>query len=610
MEESGTTVSSLREHAMDKNCSAQNNVAHARLVDLDAYGDETDNMSSSCGDFLAKSILELQIEHKRVLSELWAFKEEYVKASTPPASQTKQVCHGRDSPVTATWPPSQSQTVAYAARPLEFVHPGADLTSVRSQRRPSNPMDSWDLLPKKLVLSAPCSRPSIADRAGSTEDFLQICRAQALSKRVREPEVDARSSSRMRVRSSLERIVKSPVFEIVFAMLILGNSLAIGIETHIAAKRVDLTREVYIVIFIECLNFCFLIEWLLRVLTVGTSFFRAGPDFYWNWFDTTVIMLSIPSILTVFHVAAGDGTQQGGGWAPNNLRAARILRLTRIIHIIRASKMLTFIRALRYLVFSIVSTLKSLVWAMVLLVLIFYTFGTVMTEAATEFRVHSAGNYDDEDLETLELFWGDLLTSILTLFMAISGGVSWIEPLEPVKKMGSLWVSLFVIYIGFTYFAVLNVVTGVFCEKAIQSAQDDQTTMVQMMHDHRTVLQNRLHDLFFADSGNKSGTISLDEFEAKMDDDKVRSYFASMCLDVTDVSRLFRLFDKENRGLVDLTELVLGCTTMKGTARGIDMLGVAHDTKMVKEQVRRIARAFDELFYEEDASMKRRLSRQ
>ena len=39
--------------------------------------------------------------------------------------------------------------------------------------------------------------------------------------------------------------------------------------------------------------------------------------------------------------------------------------------------------ALRTLVLCIVSTMASLVWTLVLLVLIFYTFGVILTQART-----------------------------------------------------------------------------------------------------------------------------------------------------------------------------------------------------------------------------------
>lgn len=49
---------------------------------------------------------------------------------------------------------------------------------------------------------------------------------------------------------------------------------------------------------------------------------------------------------------------------------------------------------------------------------------------------------------------------MLSLFMSISGGVSWENVISPLKKISTAWVVVYLFYISFTYFAVLNVVTA------------------------------------------------------------------------------------------------------------------------------------------------------
>ena len=45
--------------------------------------------------------------------------------------------------------------------------------------------------------------------------------------------------------------------------------------------------------------------------------------------------------------------------------------------------------------------------------------------------------------------------TMLSLFMSISGGVSWENVISPLKAMSALWVILYLFYISFTTFAVL-----------------------------------------------------------------------------------------------------------------------------------------------------------
>eukprot|EP00913_Durusdinium_trenchii_P014667 g13761.t1 len=70
--------------------------------------------------------------------------------------------------------------------------------------------------------------------------------------------------------------------------------------------------------------------------------------------------------------------------------------------------------------------------------------------------------------------WQDVPESMLTLFLSITGGLSWEEALKPLRSVGLLAAGSMVLYIVIAVLAVLNVVTGVFCHTAIESAKADK----------------------------------------------------------------------------------------------------------------------------------------
>ncbi|CAJ1337572.1 unnamed protein product [Effrenium voratum] len=94
---------------------------------------------------------------------------------------------------------------------------------------------------------------------------------------------------------------------------------------------------------------------------------------------------------------------------------------------------------------------------------------------------------------------------MLSLFMSIAGGVSWVEVLAPLKFISSAWTVCFLFYIAFTYFAVLNVVTAVFCQSAIEAAQSDQVTMVQTLLDNKESHLKKFKALFSELGAEDSG---------------------------------------------------------------------------------------------------------
>ena len=98
---------------------------------------------------------------------------------------------------------------------------------------------------------------------------------------------------------------------------------------------------------------------------------------------------------------------------------------------------------------------------------------------------------------------------MLTLFMSITGGLSWVEALEPLRDASEIAAACMLLYIFITIFAILNVVTGVlssafvsqcsalqiyineqmmqkwnqvFCNNAIESAKADKDSRRLSVH--------------------------------------------------------------------------------------------------------------------------------
>merc|ERR1712176_1419853 len=142
-----------------------------------------------------------------------------------------------------------------------------------------------------------------------------------------------------------------------------------------------------------------------------------------------------------------------------------------------------FYRSLRILVHSIFSTVRQLGWTLFLIFLIMYMFGIVFTQGTTMYLIDLTNGVQvkPEDLDhrdKLEESYGSLPKAIYSLFKTICGGVDWEEMASPLSLLGWPFVTLFLVYVAFMYFAVLNVVVGVFCNSAIENAQKDQDAML------------------------------------------------------------------------------------------------------------------------------------
>ncbi|CAE7261761.1 SCN11A, partial [Symbiodinium pilosum] len=246
------------------------------------------------------------------------------------------------------------------------------------------------------------------------------------------------------------------------------------------------------------------------------------------------------------------------------MRVVRILRLVRVVRVVR------FFRALRVLIASIVHTLRSVVWALILLFLIMYTFGILFTHAYTDYASHG-GHGSPTTEEELKRHFGSVLVSILNLFAAISDGVSWINLITPLWEANGVWLGMFLIYIALVEFAVLNVVTGVFCQNAIESASLDQEMVIETQLKSKQLYTDQVCDLFHLMDEGKKGELTAVAFEQHINDPQVAAYFRALDMDLNNVWKLFTLLDPDGSGTIDLQEFVEGCLKLRGPATRLDM---------------------------------------
>ncbi|CAE7807866.1 para [Symbiodinium sp. CCMP2592] len=138
-------------------------------------------------------------------------------------------------------------------------------------------------------------------------------------------------------------------------------------------------------------------------------------------------------------------------------------------------------------------------------------------------------------------------------------------------------------FIAFTYFAVLNVLTAVFCQTAIESAQNDQTTMVHTMISNKNAILAKLQSLFYeiGSDGCDRGQLTLGAFETKMKNPEVHDFLESLGLNVWDAWSFFKLLDADGGGAVDIEEFFQGCLRHRGAARSMDVGKIIQDQEWI-----------------------------
>merc|ERR1712232_192950 len=155
----------------------------------------------------------------------------------------------------------------------------------------------------------------------------------------------------------------------------------------------------------------------------------------------------------------------------------------------------------------------------------------------------SEQQWHSSDAEGLREYFATLDSSILSLYMAISGGNDWGEFYSALILLPLHYRILWLLFITFAIFAVLNIVTGCFVESALQHGQHDAEVIINEELEMKASYYKSLTNLFEAIDENNTGIITIDEFEKILGDERAMAYFHALKLDVHDARTIFTLLD-------------------------------------------------------------------
>merc|ERR1719362_94071 len=376
----------------------------------------------------------------------------------------------------------------------------------------------------------------------------------------------------------LQKATRSWYYEWFSGFLIISNSVFIGYQTAFiasdSAERAERGLPVRAseptgILVVQTIFTClFFVELMLRWVADGLLAFFQTPDYLWSIMDVLIVGFSI--VDTTWNLAALVENEPVNNGVLGSVSVLRMSRVVRVVKIVKVIRIMSFFRELRIMVYSILGSMKSLIWVALILGTTFYIFAITFTAAAIT-HMDKTASWASEDTSELRAFYGTVDKSMLSLYMAMSGGNDWgmaFAALEPLEWQYQIF---FLLFITFAIFAVLNIVTGVFVDTAMSSnaSGDRQIMMHEALEGKKQYLQT-LRSIFEEMDHDGGGTISLAEFEEGLNDEKVKAFFSALKLDVTDARSFFKLFDKEQEDQITLDEFLEGCYKLQGYSRSLD----------------------------------------
>lgn len=192
-------------------------------------------------------------------------------------------------------------------------------------------------------------------------------------------------------------------------------------------------------------------------------------------------------------------------------------------------------------------------------------------------------NSDDADHQFLVVYWSSIGRAMCTLYMTITGGVDWATVADPLAAVGEHYFYLFVAYIAFFSLAVLNVLTGIFCEAAMEVATRANTNP----HVSTDVLSQaeRVYTIFRENDTHGCLDVSWPEIRLHMERPEVKEYFDMLSAEEHDLFRLFVALSGSADGRMLSHEFLSGCMDICGDTRKRDIVVLSSNYGSLRKQL-------------------------
>lgn len=363
-------------------------------------------------------------------------------------------------------------------------------------------------------------------------------------------------------KSCLSKAVLSSRFESLCVLVIVLNSMFVAYTANWEMQNLGQGLPTSFMWIENAFLTFYTIELILRLI-VHRLYFFVNSDMQWNIFDTVLVTVAIVDFVAGLLVdSSGD----------SNLVVMRILRLCKLAKIIRAIRAMRFFKDLAVLMESFKSAALTLVWTFVFLLLVVYIFSLVFMQGLAGYLVVQADDWSDPDFtEGVHKYFGTMPVSMLSLYMAMTGGDDWSLYFGLIERAGIVYAGFFIFFVFFSHLAMMNILTGMIVEKAVGAAAPDRDELVlQQRAKSRQDAREFTHLCKMLDR-QRTGTITWEQFKEHMQNQAMVEYMASLGLAVHEVELFFKIVAGAIDLPVSIDQFVEGCMQMKGGATGIDM---------------------------------------
>merc|ERR1712136_450129 len=248
----------------------------------------------------------------------------------------------------------------------------------------------------------------------------------------------------------------------------------------------------------------------------------------------------------------------------------------------RLMRFKSFFRKLRTILLAVMNSNTMLLWAFVVLLMTVYLFAMIFLNIAALHIYESSDG--DPFVDELRTYFSSLPMTMLTLFMSVSGGIDWWVAVKPLLGIGVSYAIIYVLFVVITQMGVLNVISAIFVNDAMETTRMDSDLRMQMEVDETRFAIERLTEIFADLTGGALGLhIPQRDFVQGVQSVEIKLKFAMLGLHFVDPVNFYKSLDVDQSGEVGLEEFVMGCLRLKSGAIFMDIdVGIKESTAWIK----------------------------
>jgi len=394
------------------------------------------------------------------------------------------------------------------------------------------------------------------------------------------------------------------------SLVILVNGVMIGWQA--SQTEDDLGSEM--IILDASFTLFFFLEMCLKIFAKGWRWYFQGGDRWWNIFDVCIIFGGVVDTIVALTWTATKGTKMF-----SMIRVIRLARLARLFRVLKLKQT----RELTLMVKGVVVGLRTLFWAIMLLLFTIYILGVFATVTLGD----NVPPLLDEDL------FRNVPLAMLTVFRCLMSDCMDRNGRPLVHMYSELFGLPFVLgYVAamiFVIFGVFNLIFAIYIETTLAAAkstkQMDRKESVRVARTTRELLKKfaLAHRLYHEESpefldaladgdANKLRSTmrdgehkvhDIDESQVVISKDlflvAIQDPDVQKLLDALDISpdraSLFDVLDADGSGDVEATELVQGLLRVRGEARKSDVVANLLGIRACQQMIRKVEASHEQL---------------